>query len=206
MRTLVIPAFCVLLSSGCRHASPPVLESVGARIAERIPSDLPGKQPESKRRFGEAVTYIDGKAVGVVKYTEIPVELTRKPRLMPPDFPVFPLAEYLERVGADLAKIKQVHLYGGRRVSVIDGKELLKARERLVFAFSQGEDGGKPRMEWPSPGVKTNTRIDTLTAIAVYEEKEPPTLHAQEYVGSFLAFDDGRPLEGIPYAPKEDVF
>jgi len=203
MRLHVI-ALC-LLASGCHKAPPPMLQPVSARIAERIPTSFATK-PETKRRFGEAVAYIDGKAVGVVKYSEIPAELTRKPKLLPPDFPVFPLAEYLERVGADLTRIKQVHLYGGRRVSIIDGKELLRAKDRLVFAFSQGTDGGKPRIEWPSPGVKTNTRIDTVTAIAVYQDKEPPTLHPQQYVGSFLAFEDGTPLEGIPYAPKEDVF
>ena len=157
-------------------------------------------KPAQKRKFRDAVVYVDGRAVGVVKYGELPPDVQP---VMVDGHVRYSVTDYLERLGVQVDKIKNIHFYGGRRVSVLKGSDLRKSSDKILFAFNR-TTAGQPRMEWGGR-VNTNTRIDTLSAIAIYKDKAAPQLRIGPR-DAFLAFDDGERIEGIPYAPQEDVF
>jgi hypothetical protein len=201
-------AVIAALGAACSPSPPPPrARSMVAAIAEKWPVLKPptANVSEEKRRFKDAPVYIDGRRVGVIRPLEVPAKL--KPRMMkrPGHAPVprFSIAEYIEAAGGDLAKVREVHLYGGRtRISVVSGDELRKHRENLFFSFTGGSRG-KPRIGWPENGIETHGgSIDIVVAVAVYIEKEPPVLDEKEGV---LRFSDGKAIEGIPYAPNEEL-
>ena len=144
--------------------------------------------------------YIDGKVVAVLKHSELPLSL--KSRILWDNFPMYRVAEYLQAIGANLTKIREVHFYGGSRQAIITGSELRKFKDKLMFAFTQA-DRGKPRMEWPQGGLKVNTHIDIIAALVVYQDKVPPTIHRTRRE-MYLAFEDGKKIDGIPYVPAEE--
>lgn len=176
-------------------------------IADRMPVLRPPQQNRSneQRRFKDVPVYIDGRRVGVVRPLEVPSGL--RPRLRPqpnglPPAPRYSIAEYVEATGGDLARVKEVHLYGGRgRISIVPGDELRKHREDLLFVFTGGTRG-KPRIGWPPGGIRTNGSIDLVQAVVVYQDKAPPALDGES---GELHFDDGKPIDGIPYAPAEEL-
>jgi hypothetical protein len=193
----------VLACGGCRDGSAPVsLRRTAPAIRERV-ANTPAAQPQNpaaKRKFRDAVVYLDGRAVGVVKHSELPP--TVEPKLVDGN-PRYVVTNYLEHLGVRVDKIKQIHFYGGRRVSVLKGSDLRKSSDKILFAFNR-RTAGQPRMEWGGR-VNTNSRIDTLSAIAIYQDKPAPKL----LVGPrdmYLAFEDGQRLTEIPYAPQEDIF
>lgn len=194
-----------LVATGCErrsvetHAKP-----LGALIAERTPSaDKLGKMPESKRRFREAAVYLDGVPKGVLKHSELASDFlpTMEKRPSNTEFPVYSLVQYLRSIGVELPKIRELHLYGGRRVCIIAGDEVRRQKDALKFSFSRG-DSGKPRMEWPTHRIEMNSTIDIVQGIVIYQEKIPPRLDRS--IGA-LTFDDGKPVEGIPYVPEEQI-
>lgn len=204
---LLLGAATALSATACKPVPPPVrARSMAAALADRIPTwrRPQANQSDERRRFKDAPVYIDGQRVGVVRPLEAPANL--KPRLrmqegLPPA-PRFSIAEYIEAAGGDLAKVREVHLYGGRtRVVIVPGDELRKHREDLLFSFTAGHHG-KPRISWPPTGIQVNTRIDIVGAVAVYQNKAPPIL---ERKAGFLHFGDGKEIEGIPYAPNEEL-
>lgn len=155
------------------------------------------------KRFGEAFAYVDGKPVGVLRYFELP------PSLKPHDHtlldgrkvPRYRVAEYLESLGVDLSKMKEVHFIGGRnRAAKLAASEILKHREDLTFSFTRGE-GGKARVHWPASGIEVNTTIDVIVAMSAFVELEPPKFDAQkrQYLNP-----DGSKIDGIPYAKPEE--
>lgn len=176
---------------------------LGPILAERLPAALPQRLPERQRRFREAGFYVDGRLVGVLRRAELPPAMkVRQQRLLDGrEVPRFAFSDYLDAIGVDLASVRQMHVYGGRnRASIVEGDELRRLRERLTFSFTRG-DRGKARMEWPDEPVRVNTTIDVIVAVAVYRDKLPPTYVKEK---RYFAFDDGVPIEGIPYAPPED--
>jgi hypothetical protein len=67
-----------------------------------------------------------------------------------------------------------------------------------MFSFVQG-DRGKPRVHFPPKKLFVNTTIDMLSGIALYLDKEPPTLK-----DGALVMPDGSAVAGkVPYAPEE---
>lgn len=196
----------LLVIPGCEAPPPlPRVRSIAAAIAEKWPILRTPQQnvPDERRRFKDAPVYIDGKRVGVIRPLEVPGNLKPRMRTRPGAKPAprYSVAEYIAAAGGDLAKVREIHLYGGRtRVSVISGAELRKHREDLFFLFTGGARG-KPRIGWPPDGIQTNASIDLVQAVAVYQEKEPPRFDEKEGV---MRFADGKPIEGIPYAPAEE--
>jgi len=73
----------------------------------------------------------------------------------------------------------------------------------MLFAFNQATRG-KPRMEWPDADIDVNTRIDTIAAMAVYIDKSPPKV-MMSLRGPYLAFEEGKPLDSVAYAPTEKI-
>jgi hypothetical protein len=155
-----------------------------------------GKRP----RFGQSTVYVDGKSVGVVRFSELPVGVKGVPHHLGGGFysTRYSVGEYLRALHVDMAKVRAVHLYGGRRVAVLDKAEFARIGDRVVLSFTQG-DRGKPRVHFPSIPIKVNTTVDMLTNIAVYVDKQPPTLKDGD-----LVMPDGTVIdEKVPYAPEE---
>lgn len=149
-----------------------------------------------QRRFPDSVVYLDGVPVSVLRFGELPptLEPVWKTLASGKVVPRFRFAEYLERLGVDLARVTEVHLYGGRgRVARVKGKDLVRARETLIFSFTQ-QVKGKPRMHW-TPGI-VNDAIDGVGNIAVYVEKAPPAWDDEQWRLEI----DGKPVKGVPYA------
>jgi hypothetical protein len=161
--------------------------------------------------------YVDGKAWGMLWYGEQPrglkthwVEqeesLDFKPGHKGPKTSSFMerryrFAEYLEAMGVNLNKIKEVHLYGGSGYAmVIPKKKFLRYRNTLEYAFGREGVAGKV-MFFPPAGLDVNTSFDKIWAIAVYIDKEPPKLGAEGrlYFGDKMVTDMpyfGEPLRG----------
>jgi len=155
------------------------------------------------KRFGEAFAYVDGKPVGVLRYFELPASLKSHDHKLLDGRVVqrYRVAEYLEALGVDLKKMKEVHFIGGRnRAAKISAAEISKHREDLTFSFTRGE-GGKARVHWPASGIDVNTTIDVIVAVSAFVELEPPKFDSQKrkYLNP-----DGSKIDGIPYAKPEE--
>lgn len=158
----------------------------------------------NKQRMKEALVYVDGRQIGVMRITELPPLLKRHEYTLADGRTAarWNLVEYIESVGVDVRKIQDLHLYGGRdRTARITGDELRRVRSELYFDYTRGEKGGKTRMRWPEHGIKMNTSIDNVMAMAIYVDKPAPTYSTEVYA---LTFADGKAIEGIPYAPVEE--
>jgi hypothetical protein len=194
----------IFLVSACAPAPPPPpVKRLRALISERLPVFQPDRLPEQKRRFREAAVYVDGKPIGVLKHSELPPTLPlRKQRLADGrEVPRWRFSEYLTAAGVPFERVRAVHFLGGRdRAAVILGDELRKHRETLVFSFTRG-DAGKPRVHWPA-GIVMNTSIDTIAAVTLYVDKEPPAYNSRDHSFSFA---DGKAIEGVPYAVPEEA-
>jgi hypothetical protein len=154
-----------------------------------------------KPRFGEAAVYVDGKPVGVIRTTELPVMLKSRIADLGGGYKQtrYGFVDYARAIGVDAKKIKAMHLYGGNRAVVVDRAELTRIGDRITFSFVQG-DRGKPAIHWPPVKLNVNTTIDMVSNVAFYVEKEPPALNKD---GLFV-MPDGTVLEGkVPYAPEE---
>jgi hypothetical protein len=176
--------------------------TTAAPVAAPGPADDDVASATEKRpRFGSSAVYVDGKAVGVLTSTEMPLQL--KPRVIEhPDHSTtthYGVLDYLRALKVDTSKIKALHLYGGKRVLIFGHEDLVMA-ERVAFSFV-GVNRGKTRLHLPKvklpPG---NYSIDMLTNVAVYLEKEPPRRDENRD----LVMPDGTKVEGkVPYAPEE---
>lgn len=166
-------------------------------------SSSTSEQPEKKPRFSQdAPVYVDGKPVGVIRFVELPTAVKPRTVKLAGGFSQtnFTFNDYFKAVGVDLAKVKSVQLYGGKRVAVIDASEFHRLGDKLQFSFLRG-DRGKVRMEWPSEKLNVNTTIDLLTRVAVYVDKEPP--HTDK--NNDLVMPDGTKVaeDKMPYVDSE---
>jgi hypothetical protein len=202
---------CALLAMAC--SSPPDALRAERALSRFEPAALKRARRQArpadrrarragKRRFGEARVYVDGRVRAMLRYRELPPSLrTRWQRLEEGrEVRRFSFVEYLAALGVDVARVRQLHLYGGReRVAIVDGAELRRLGDDLRFSFTRG-DGGKPRVEAPEQGMRANTSIDKIANLAVYVEREPPRFDGKRrrFVRS-----DGSFFEGIPYAEGE---
>ncbi|MGH7297315.1 MAG: hypothetical protein ACRELB_20425, partial [Polyangiaceae bacterium] len=86
------------------------------------------------------------------------------------------LADYLGLIGVDLARVREVHVYGSHdRVAVLTGEEIRTLRDKLVFDFTQ-QTQGKPRARWAQMhALQHRPMVDVIMNISVYIEKAPPT-------------------------------
>jgi hypothetical protein len=201
-RWLVLLAALALAACG-KDPAPPLLKKVSPRLTERLGRGAT-QLPEAERRFKEAAVYLDGKPIGVIKHSELPPSLPRRSQrlLDGREVPRYRVLEYLSTLGVPLDRLRAAHFLGGRgRASIVAGDELRRHPETLLFSFSRG-DSGKPRMHWPEEGIAVNTTIDTLSGLALYVDKEPPHYDAKAHE---FAFADGKPIEGIPYAEREEA-
>jgi hypothetical protein len=174
-----------------------------AAIAAPEEADAGSKQGGTKtRRFREAGVYVDGRTLAWVKFLELPQKLPvrwtsrREGRF----HRRYRVAEYIEALGVDLATVKQIHILGGRgKHAIVDGDELRRVRDTLMFSFTQG-DKGRPQMHWPSGGMEVNKQLDMMQDLMIYQHKTPPKYHERKH---YMYFEDGKKIEGVPYATDE---
>jgi len=181
-----------------RTASPPPAAPL-APAAD--PSAQAGEEKEKRPRLGEAAVYVDGKSVGVLRLQELPSKLPAHVLQLGEGYQTtqYSLTEYITSLGVDAKKVREAHLYGGSRVVVVDRAELTRIGAEIMFSFSHGDRGGKPRIHFPPKKLNVNTTIDMLSGMAFYVEKEPPTLK-----DGGLVMPDGTSATGkVPYAPEE---
>jgi len=197
-----------ILPMSCRKKEPPVPPAVTAASASASadPFLVEAEKAMKRQRFQEALVYIDGEEVAVMRLTELPP--TVKPVMLKlPDgrqVPRYRYDQYLTALGVDMAKVKSIHIYGGRdKVSIVSGDMARKFRETLRFDFLRGVNGGKTRMRYPPTrdGFETNVTIDLVVALAVYVKKDPPPYNTE---AGELQWPDGGAVDGIPYAPAEE--
>ena len=197
-----LPILAMLANVAACTKAPPQTRAATAtatKPAAQMPEQTGADNQEKKPRIGESAVYLDGKPIAVIRALEMPMGLkahdvdnggTISKR--------YYMGEYLKALGLDISKLKALHAYGGARVALVDHDELVRIQKGLQITFSQN-DRGKARLIWAAAKVNTNTTIDMVSAIALYMDKEPPTLQADRR----LAFADGKPIDGIPYAPQE---
>jgi hypothetical protein len=154
--------------------------------------------------FRETALYVDGKARGVLRYSELPPTL--KPMAMPEiddlDIPrYYRVTDYLRATGVDVAAIREIHFYGSHdRVAVVSGDELRAARDKMVFDFTQQVEG-KPRARWSQlHALHHKPMVDVILAIAAYVEKPPPECRNGELRLNGKAVEDPIPYvgDGVP--------
>lgn len=148
-------------------------------------------------QFRDSAVYVDGKARGVLAYSELPpgLEPFALPEIDDLDVPrYYRLGDYFTRIGIDTASIREIHVYGSHdRVSIITGEEFRAVRDRLVFDFTQ-QVTGKPRARWSQlHALPRHPMVDVILGVSVYVDKPPP-VYAH---GELLV--DGQPVDGIPY-------
>lgn len=169
--------------------------------SEPIPDD---ENRGRRRKFGDAAVFVDGAVRGVLRIRELPPKLQRRDATLVDGrkVPRWRFAEYLQAIGVDLSKLREVHVLGGRgRTAVIAGAEIRRLNEELLFSFTRGATGGKARLHWPK-GIKTNTTVDVVGAVSVYVAAAPPRYDKARRA---LFAADGTKIEGIPYAAAESI-
>lgn len=201
-----LSALCLL--SGCVEdkvvAPEPAPATDATTVAAVAPAaDAPkggqehGKRARKPGRDRITPVYVDGELVSSLRFSELPPALNVKWHSLDHGNVVrrFALADYLTSLGVALESVKAVHLYGGRRITMIDGDEVRRAGDRIHFQFSR-LTAGRPQYRHDGP-VKTNTSIDKINSIAVYLNKVVPNM-----VGGEL-YLDGERQERIPYTAGE---
>lgn len=192
------------VAASCSKAQPTAAASVSATRppphAPYVPPPAEGEHGAGKKgegQFRDTAVYVDGKARGVLRFSELPpgLEPFAMPEIDDLDVPrYYRLADYLTKVGIDVARIREMHVYGSHdRVSVITGEEFRAARDRMVFDFTQ-QVQGKARARWSQlHALPHHPMVDVILGISIYVDKTPPLYQH----GELLV--DGQPVEGIPY-------
>ncbi len=178
---------------------------------------LPGVQPITSHnggmeRFKEPGVYIDGKPLGALTFGELPVPLEPvwfeeraaipfKPGHKGPKYRIakqrrYRYSDYLTAMGVDLAKVKEMHIYGGnqRAAAVVISGDKVRDEKEFLFRFGGGI-WGKPLPACPA-GVGDGKCPDQIGTIVVYVEKDPPVRKGGHF------YFEGKKIDGIPYFGK----
>jgi hypothetical protein len=208
-RSAAVGCALATLVAGCSksHASsppPPTAPAVAMTAAVPPAEGTHGGGKNGNGRFRDSYVYVDGKPIGVLRYSELPASLkpVAEPEIDDLDNPrYFKLPDYLQASGVDLARVREVQIYGSHgRIAVVQGDEIRTLRDRLVFDFTQ-QDHGKPRARWTQlHALPHRPMVDVIMGVAVYCSKTPPAPD-----GSGQLALDGKPIDefDIPYVGDE---
>jgi hypothetical protein len=165
---------------------------------------------QGAKKWRDTGVYVDGRPVGVLAFGELPVTLKPVWREVPVSVELKPgqkglgfkivkerayrFVDLLKSFGVDLAKVKEIHLYGPQPANAVvaTGKELREHGAGFMFRFG-GHTSGKALPMVP-PGFGNGRAPDKITAVLVYVNLKPPTLVHNE--GFEL---DGKLVSDIPY-------
>jgi hypothetical protein len=208
-RTSLLLSFgSAFILAGCPSSKRAPKSDGGAEIARTSTAAAPVKTATTARmmhtgqRFRECYVYLDGTPVGALAWGELPPNVTTMWHTIKDGrkYRRYGFHAYLEGLGVDMKKLKEVHLYGGRtRTCIVPGEEVRKFKDRIQVAFTQSKRG-QPLVYWP-PKIKINDSIDKISRIAIYVNKRPPKWNQEESVLEL----DGELLEDgeIPYSTTE---
>lgn len=137
--------------------------------------------------------YVDGVQAAVLRAGELPaltaIELEGGARR-------YRLFDYLQAIGVSPASLRSVHLHGnGDRVASVEGKELLKERDRFVFGFTSNTTGA-PLQLWDTEGLKNEFVANEIRRVTIYVTKPSPAVHPQRRCH---LDDKGECTDAIPY-------
>jgi hypothetical protein len=205
-------ALVVILSSlvaGCRQAADAAAAALPAEVGPPVQiSDAP-THGNGILSFKDPGVYVDGVPVGMLTFGELPVPLapvwfeeTASVAFRPGDPGPrekivrqrrYRFADYLEAVGVDLERVRELHIYGNQRRAaavIVSGAEL---RDRQDFTFRFGGDvEGKPLPACPD-GVGDGKCPDSIGAVTVYLDRTPPVRRGGHF------YLDGDRVADIPY-------
>lgn len=196
---------------GLRHRA----VQAAADSAPKMADDEGGGQKQPGKggggnRWKDTGIYVDGVQVGVLSFGELPISLKPTWRDLPVSTEIEPgkpqvvktekqrayrFTDLLTSLGIDLAKVKELHVYGPKMSSdviITTGEELVKNGQGFMFHFAS-DVGGKPIPVVP-PNFGNHETPDKLMLVAVYINKTPPT--QVEDLGMAL---DRKLVQGVPY-------
>ena len=199
MRWLII---LVALAACRRESNVGKVDNASPTAKEARPAHGAGRD-----RWRGGGVYLDGVPIGALRFAELPPDLqpiweTQRHRLpfkagepireSETRVPRYRLTDYLTAIGISIDQIKEVHMHGGRDAAIVMSRDDLRAHaDDILFRFA-GDTYGKPIPQ--IRGVDVGTSFDDLRALAIYVERTPPTLTAENTLVL-----DGRPVVGIPY-------
>jgi len=172
---------------------------------------IPAEFKSGADRWRDTGIYVDGKFVGLLAWAELPMSVkpvwVKVKASAPKRYGTsdtgwrwakerrYRFRDLLEGHGIDLAKVKEIHVYGPKFANTIvaTGKDLRsKAGDKFYFRFG-GSVSGKAIPEVPE-NFGNGKSPDKISTVIIYIEKTPPKL--ERNVGLVL---DGELQEGVPY-------
>ena len=189
--------------------TPPPVVAMDAAVAAGEEDQEAKLHSGGMERFKDPGVYIDGVPTAVLRFGELPISLKpvwieeraavnfkkgdKGPRFRIKRERRYRFSDYFREIGVDLAKVKELHIYGGNQKAaavVVSGKNLREFDE-FYFRFG-GSIWGKPLPACPE-GVGDGKCPDQVATVALYVEKEPPTRK-----GGYFYFGEEL-VKGIPY-------
>ena len=201
-RVVFLASICSLSLFACSGSkSDSQKESKTQEINSAEPSSVKeNKATGLRKRFSAPIVYLDGEAVAVLRFGELPPHLKSHWKDLGNNIKArqFRWAEYIEELGVPLSSLKALTLHGGRgRVAVLSANEVRRFRESLKFSFNRS-NSGKARMEWQPPS-RSNDHIDMVHAVALYVKKKAPRLNKK----TSLVELNGEIVADVPYVTQE---
>lgn len=172
---------------------------------------VPAEFKTGKARWKDTGVYLDGRPIGFLTWGELPIALkpvwvrdkvimNKRPNTNDPGWRwgqqrFYRITDYLKAVGVDVAKVKELHVYGPKFTNsvVATGKDLQSPLAKSFLFHFGGSVYGKAIPNVPG-GFGGGSPPDKIAAITIYIEKEPPKLVPD--VGFVLGND---PQYGVPY-------
>jgi hypothetical protein len=193
-----------------KSSEPSMVSNTEGKMVAASDSWVPKEHTSGIKKFKDPGVYVDGVVKGILKFGELP--LSMKPVWFEEEAAVpfkkgdngprskivkqrrYRWADYFKGLGIDLAKVKEMHIYGGakRPVAVIIKGDMLR-KHADDFQFRFGSDVyGKAIPACPGDIADGNCP-DNIRAIALYIERTPP-IRKRGYF-----YLNGERLTDIPY-------
>ncbi len=163
------------------QASAPIQQNAEVKAAAaQLESEGKAANTEHGKRKKAGIevgVFTDGKAMGVLRFGELPrsVQLVAEPDMPKGKKLYYRLQDYLASVGTDVANIQVVHLRDLReKVVTIQGSELRAPdnKDRFLFAFMAGTTGIS-HTHWSTEGLQDQLHIDDIALVNVYVKNTP---------------------------------
>ncbi|MDQ3334153.1 MAG: hypothetical protein M4D80_03260 [Myxococcota bacterium] len=207
----VVPSLDPVTTTPTPVANTATTKKIDEKKGDKSDSEwIPAEFKSGAARWKDTGVYLDGKPIGFLTWGELPIglkpvwikdKMSANKRAGTKDLGWrwgqqrrYRFTEYLTALGLDIAKVKELHVYGPRFSNsvVATTKDLLSPKAR-DFAFRFGSNtSGKPIPHTPAD-FASGKPPDKIAAVMIYIEKQPPRLTDE-------GFDiDGVPQEAVPY-------
>ena len=199
----------VVSALACSKKAPepaPATEKATAAAAKAEPATVggDGKLDPNDPKHGtrklmglDTPVYVDGTQVAILRAGELPpipaIELEGAGIR-------WKIYDYLKGIGVAPESIKSIHFHGNSdKIASIEGKELLKEKDRFQFSFLSGTTG-TPMQRWDTDHLKNEFVIHEIRRVTIYVKKPAAAIDPQKqcHVGA-----DGDCSDAIPYANGE---